>query len=161
MRRIARERTVLCAICDSAFQTTHSQGKYCSDECRRMGARKSWNKYSAKNRQARRINHNSWYAENKKEKAATVKKYRQTAKGKAVMRKSDINQKRKYPEKTKAREITNTAKKRGLLKPKPCVVCGSITNIHAHHPNYTKPLEIEWLCPQHHTDLHKEMRNAA
>ena len=160
MRRTARERTVLCVICGNPFKTTHSRGKYCSDECRRKGCRKSWNKYSAKNRQARRNNHNGWYDKHKIEKAITVKTYRQTVNGKRVLQKSGINQRAKYPEKVAARQIVNHARTLGILSPKPCIVCGDI-KVQAHHPNYFKPLEVEWLCPQHHTDLHKELKNAA
>lgn len=43
----------------------------------------------------------------------------------------------------------------------PCEVCGSTVRIHAHHGDYTKPLEVKWLCPKHHAEEHKAMRAAA
>lgn len=46
------------------------------------------------------------------------------------------------------------ALKRGILKKKPCVKCGS-TNSQAHHSNYNKPLDVQWLCPQCHAIKHK------
>lgn len=42
------------------------------------------------------------------------------------------------------------------LAPQPCVKCGA--RAHGHHENYDKPLEVVWLCPQHHKDRHKEMK---
>ena len=36
----------------------------------------------------------------------------------------------------------------------PCQVCGD-TNSQGHHDDYSKPLEVRWLCPQHHTEVHQ------
>ena len=35
-----------------------------------------------------------------------------------------------------------------------CVICGN-KNTHGHHIDYKKPLEVIWLCPLHHTAIHK------
>lgn len=43
----------------------------------------------------------------------------------------------------------------GSIKRCPCVLCGSEINIEAHHNDYAKPLEITWLCRNHHQWLHK------
>ena len=43
--------------------------------------------------------------------------------------------------------------KKGLLERKPCVVCGN-EKVDGHHPDYSKPLEVIWLCRQHHKDIH-------
>ncbi len=40
------------------------------------------------------------------------------------------------------------------LEPQPCEICGDTTNIHAHHPDYSKPLDVRWLCSAHHRQLH-------
>ena len=41
----------------------------------------------------------------------------------------------------------------GNIESKPCIVCGR--EAEAHHPDYNKPLEVIWLCSQHHRELHK------
>lgn len=41
----------------------------------------------------------------------------------------------------------------GKLKRLPCEKCGE-TIVDAHHKNYSKPLEVKWLCRQHHRDAH-------
>jgi hypothetical protein len=41
----------------------------------------------------------------------------------------------------------------GNIQKQPCFVCGSL-NSHAHHEDYSKPLDVIWLCPKHHKRLH-------
>lgn len=36
-------------------------------------------------------------------------------------------------------------------------VCGTTENIHAHHPDYNKPLETVGLCDPCHIGFHKPM----
>lgn len=48
-----------------------------------------------------------------------------------------------------------SALKRGLLQRLPCEICGSET-VEAHHDDYTKPLEVRWLCLEHHRAWHRE-----
>ncbi len=45
----------------------------------------------------------------------------------------------------------------GRLKRQPCQVCGA-ENTEAHHPDYSKPLEVIWLCVPHHGAEHKRIR---
>ena len=56
----------------------------------------------------------------------------------------------KYAAHTK---VTNCIRDGKLFKEN-CEICGS-TNTHAHHDNYTKPLDVRWLCPVHHHEWHK------
>jgi len=39
--------------------------------------------------------------------------------------------------------------KSGVLVRKPCEVCGAIPS-HAHHPDHSRPLLVQWLCHLHH-----------
>jgi ribosomal protein S27AE len=41
----------------------------------------------------------------------------------------------------------------GVLVSQPCVFCGD-TNVEAHHKDYSKPLDVVWLCPKCHRRLH-------
>lgn len=38
--------------------------------------------------------------------------------------------------------------------------CGSL-KVEAHHPNYSEPLTVTWLCRRHHLELHAKARRAA
>lgn len=63
----------------------------------------------------------------------------------------------KNPEKYKAHWILNSAITTGEIKRRPCETCGEKRkyHVHAHHDDYTKPLEVKWLCVIHHKAVHK------
>lgn len=45
--------------------------------------------------------------------------------------------------------------RRGKLTRQPCEVCGAESNIEAHHSDYSKPLDVNWLCREHHKEWHR------
>jgi hypothetical protein len=57
-------------------------------------------------------------------------------------------------ERALARATVNTYASRGHFPPKPCAVCGAGDAV-KHHPDYSKPLEIIWLCHVHHVQVHR------
>lgn len=60
------------------------------------------------------------------------------------------------PGKVLARSALNTAVKNGgIVKSKQCSKCGSEGEIDGHHEDYSKPLEVEWLCPLCHAKRHR------
>jgi hypothetical protein len=52
--------------------------------------------------------------------------------------------------KVTAREAVKKAVKNGGLVVEPCMVCGDPQS-EAHHSDYTKPLDVDWLCKKHHS----------
>ena len=58
----------------------------------------------------------------------------------------------KWPEKYKARNAVSNAVRDGrLIKPDNCTECGDATRLEGHHDDYSKPLDVRWLCsPCHH-----------
>lgn len=52
-----------------------------------------------------------------------------------------------------ARRITRRAISKGKLVKSPCFVCGGDSE--AHHPDYSRPLDVVWLCKEHHREVHK------
>ena len=52
-----------------------------------------------------------------------------------------------------ARSYARIYVKRGKLTKLPCQMCGNYPS-EIHHSNYTRPLEIIWLCPNCHRSLH-------
>jgi hypothetical protein len=63
-------------------------------------------------------------------------------------------------EKRRAREAVKRAVKSGrLVRPKACEGCGYALPVAAHHPDYTKPLDVEWLCVDCHAGRHDEAQD--
>lgn len=58
------------------------------------------------------------------------------------------------PKKRAVHAIVGNALRARIIIKQPCVVCGEKHNVHAHHCDYNKPLDVMWLCPQHHKDWH-------
>lgn len=63
---------------------------------------------------------------------------------------------RKRPEeiqKARARQKLKNEINKGKIVKLPCQVCGNI-EVEAHHPDYSKPLDVKWLCIMHHRMEH-------
>lgn len=61
--------------------------------------------------------------------------------------------------KANARSKLHVYRKRGKVLRMPCEVCGETEHIHAHHEDYSKPLEVKWLCARHHREHHRKIRS--
>lgn len=57
--------------------------------------------------------------------------------------------------KGQAQRAVKYALKRGEIKKLPCTICGA-QKVEAHHEDYTKPLEVTWLCKKHHRERHRK-----
>ena len=75
--------------------------------------------------------------------------YLQTEQGKQMKKKSANRMFAKYPEKYKARYTLRNAVRLGIIKKQPCEKCGD-NKSHGHHDDYSKPLEVRWLCHKCH-----------
>ncbi len=64
----------------------------------------------------------------------------------------------KYPERRAAHKAVERAKKTGVISRQNCEDCGS-EKAEAHHPDYSHPLLVEWLCHRCHMTRHR--RSAA
>ena len=66
-------------------------------------------------------------------------------------------QRDKNPEKYRARYTLTNAVRDGRVTKQPCTICGK-GKVEAHHPDYTKPLEVLWFCRPHHKAHHGHLR---
>lgn len=60
------------------------------------------------------------------------------------------------PDRSKARNAVSNAVRDGKLFKQPCFMCGALAE--AHHPDYSRPLDVVWLCDHHHKQAHAMVR---
>lgn len=65
----------------------------------------------------------------------------------------------KHPERRKASHLVGNAVRDGKIKATPCHVCGA-EKVEGHHPDYSRPLDVVWLCQPHHKQAHALVTNA-
>lgn len=53
--------------------------------------------------------------------------------------------------------VYNALKAGKLSKPNECERCDIVAKLYSHHEDYTKPLEVEWLCGECHHGGHSEL----
>lgn len=82
------------------------------------------------------------------------RKRAKTKKRKVDQRRHMRAHRERHPERFKARTAVSNALRSGRLKRGPCKVEGcKARKVQAHHADYKKPLEVEWLCFKHHREL--------
>lgn len=61
---------------------------------------------------------------------------------------------KRNPEKSKNANSIGDVARRYNKERKVCLVAGCKTIGERHHPDYSKPKEIIWLCKKHHEEIH-------
>lgn len=105
--------------------------------------RKAWTKYNKSDK--KKICAKRYYEKHKK-KPRSVR-----------VKQSNLEKGRKYRAnnwyKKLAQAAVARALKKGILKHLPCFTCGN-ENSEGHHENYSKRLDVKWLCHKHHMQEH-------
>jgi len=70
-------------------------------------------------------------------------------------RQTFLNWKAKHPERREAQAVLLQAVRSGKVMKWPvCAVPECNRKPEAHHPDYSRPLDVVWLCPAHHKQVH-------
>jgi len=81
----------------------------------------------------------------------TNKKYRRTQKYKDAINKH----RNKFPERRAANiKIANALSTGKIARPNQCSICNNHCIPQGHHPDYSKPLDVVWVCHNCHTGIH-------
>lgn len=92
--------------------------------------------------------------------------YALTSGGQEKLRTAKVRWAQKNRFKCRAHRLLNNAlRSGGVQKPAACEACGveveDSRRLHAHHEDYDKPLEVEWLCSACHGLRHTRHKGAA
>lgn len=136
--------TKICSQCKEIKDKTQFffvykvKNKFLRGECKEC-TRKYKRIWRIKNREKCRIYGVKSYYLHRRKRIKAVVKY-------------NIENKLKY----NARRKLEYAVRCGVLsRPKICPKCLTHNNVEAHHEDYSKPLEVKWLCRICHTKLHQ------
>jgi hypothetical protein len=109
--------------------------------------------YKEANREEIAVKNKAYREANREEMAVKGKAYREAnreemaVKGKAYREANPL----KY---AAHRMVKNALKSGKLIKPKPCTNCNKEAKLDGHHHDYSKPLEVTWLCRSCHKREH-------
>lgn len=56
-----------------------------------------------------------------------------------------------------AQVMAQRARAKGALTPKPCAKCGDVGPVDMHHDDYSRPLDVTWLCRGCHRMYHRAL----
>lgn len=96
-----------------------------------------------------------WNADHPGYAAASVRRRREREP--EVLRAAERAEYHRNRQEHRARILLNQAVRRGHIERGPCEVCG-VVKVQAHHDDYAKPLDVRWLCAEHHRALHMSGR---
>jgi hypothetical protein len=155
-RSIYCVRYLQCAKCGKDFIGNHPRSKYCSHECYRYVERQKHNEKRALNPAHFRALAKQCYERTREVRIEKAREYQRSDRGKELQRKRSAIRRITEKDKVDARNELNRAINRGLVVRGRCRDCDS-TETHGHHPDYSKPLDVIWLCPEHHIAEHRRI----
>lgn len=121
--------------------------------------RKASAKYRSKNIEYCRKKVKEWAIKNRERINYKQRLRRSTSTGLALFKKARKRYTDKYPEKIKAGNTLRYHVYYGnIIKPKICSVCFNKGRIEAHHEDYSKPLDVIWVCKPCHNNITCRLR---
>jgi hypothetical protein len=160
--------------CTTCLQTMPDSGFYLTGkgapaaickECAKARARENYRAHVAQYKEyersramaPHRVDARERYQQTDKGKAAVYRgrrKYETSEHGKAAIAASRRSYRMNNPFKRAAHILVGNAIRAGKLTRQSCEVCGG-QSAQAHHDDYSKPLDVRWLCTTHHAEWHK------
>ena len=135
-----------------------SKCKSCAKEQKRIWAESNRDRINKGNRRR--------YLQNIESEREHRRAYRLSDKRIDITRNMVIQYAKNNPEKARAGSaIHNELRSGRMVKPSVCEHCGNEPEkthiLQGHHSDYTKPLEVVWLCPRCHAIEHRRLRAEA
>lgn len=139
----------------SAFRQDKNMFSGLQSQCKKCD-KSYWDERREKNRISINAEARRYYSLHREEGKSRAKKWRnKNTEYRASYARKYIE---KHPEKRAARIIAWN-KRRALNPPALCSRCGCPSSkIEAHHADYSRPLDITWLCRQCHSEIHRGMQ---
>lgn len=148
-----------CTVCKTTKPLEEfgksNKGKYGHDaQCKKCKYAKTGRAHFLRNKEKCYENAAKWHAKNRDH---INKKTRERY---AIDKSPIIERDRKHAEKIKAQHLVQTHVRRGkIIKPTICSICNCESKrIEGHHHDYSKPLEVIWVCNRCHHNIHLQLK---
>jgi len=144
-----------CKICCRIRNKETIRSKESIDKIKRY--KSEWQKKKKDLLNARlRERHTNNLEESRSEARKRALKHRQTEGYKHKKNEYDRMYRKEHKEKAKAHDKVKRAIAQGqLIRSNVCEVCKCVGKTHAHHEDYSKPLDVIWKCPTCHISNHR------
>jgi len=136
----------MCFYCGESKSPTD----FYKDPKKHTRCKECWRAYT-------RINNRKHYLKKKEKHNTRTKKWYQENKHKWKEYHANRIKNSDYKKKERARQQARRAVKKGIIKKENCSSCNSPIS-ELHHENYSKPLEVIWLCRPCHGRKHVEQK---
>jgi formylmethanofuran dehydrogenase subunit E len=126
---------------------------------KQVGCRSCYSKYYKANKEKHAENGRVWRDNNRERVRELSRAWKMNNKEKtAENNRASIA---RNPGHHSARSKVNTAIMNGtIIKPVECEQCGGVGPIEGHHEDYSRQLDVVWLCRPCHAKRHRELRKA-
>ena len=104
--------------------------------------------------EAVRRNDRARYYRQREQRLAEHRAYLQTEAGREATRRKTQHYREAHPERYAAHNALNNALRDGRIKRGRCAACGTSEDVHGHHEDYARPLDVTWLCASCHRLYH-------
>jgi len=130
----------ICKICLKEFDAKQSNYQTCGNEdCMYQWKMLTTKKYRQDRSDITNFLNRKSYERNKEARVKHLEEYR----------------KANLKIKCSQQKVHNAIAKGKIKKGMECEICHSVENVVAHHQDYDKPLEVNWLCKKCHNAVHK------
>lgn len=150
LQRGKRVRQKMCARCIAEYKREH----YLKNAEKIKEKARQW---KINNPERAKDNNKKWYERNKESISLKAKEYasKPEVKSRIAERFREYRKEPEFAFKERARSAVNHAIRDGkLVNPNRCSICLSVGYSEAHHDDYSKELDVIWVCKQCHEDIH-------
>lgn len=131
-----------CKHCGGEFESGKGNRRHCSQPCQKTVRKDQQRNEYIGNWESHQESHKTYIQNHPKEHYLNTVKNRD-----------------RYPERRAARALVERLKIQGIIiYPETCSICFSKGKVHAHHPDYSMPNKIQFLCPDCHRNVHQARR---
>ena len=163
-----------CEQCGEQYVVRRSWQRFCSGRCTKRASmarlsdvwdqRRADPEWQAADRERQRVwreanpekakaKERRWKSANPG--AAREKSQRWRERNPAALLARDRRERSMHPDRVSARKAVDHAVKTGaLIRPGSCSACGRQCKPHGHHDDYTRKLDVQWLCAHCHKAAH-------